>query len=632
MIKKIYQILILNFIFLILIFIIIISGCNTKQQDKIESPGLLFDDGLMPESPKWDKNQPIVVQKINEKNYQVILSWEPVTTNRLDAPKSNIIGYNVYRKKQNGIEKKIATLSLDQNYYVDKSLELIEGEKFTYVVTAFDNMLRESAKTDGQLAIIQPEKKAIPKPPTKLYFAPIYNNVTNNQTANIIISWNSPTENIDNSTPTNIIEFEIESRLQSQPEWKTIAKIPGDKNIYIDSNLPFGSYFYRIRAKNSFGNYSQYVDGSFTLSGKTDNIPPGPITNLEVWYQNGRNFLKWVNPTKDANGKTFDLAGIKIYRKTIDSQEPYQLIKVLPPETSYVDYNINLDTYYIYTISTFDSFGNESTLSKPISTKPQSNFLEPPTNIEAKLDKNSNLILTWNEIPNAKSYNVYKANFEDAYYTLIGNTKTNSYILNVPYNNVFYYKVTALNDKNEESSFSNPVKVYGNIIYKTIECETYLNDISKGVNAIAKPFQIEVTIDNYFKEDDKNAYLRFSPISIADGEAIRGIPISGKDVDAVDDYFEINQFLSAGTYKCEIWIRKTPDSGIYKIEAGGNTYDQINCYSNNKFDILKFPISFVVNDDPVYHGKNITFKFTCQGKSEESSNYVINLDKIIIYR
>jgi len=619
-------------VLLILLTMALSTGCQSKSTGTSPTGQVLIDDGYIPDSPKWDKNSPIALQKVSEKAYQAILDWDIVTTSKEDNTKKNVIGYNIYRRKESAIDKKIATLSSDQHYYIDKSLELIEGEKFIYTISAFDNMLRESNRSDPQMVIVQPEKKAVPKPPSRMFFAPGSSIAFGNDRGDIIISWDAPMENTDNSTTSDIVEYEIEAHTHNQTAWKQIAKVPGDKNIFIDSNLTQGTYFYRVRAKNSVGNYSQYVDGNFSIFGKIDNTAPGPVTNLEVWYQKGKNFLRWQNPVKDAEGKTLDFIGVKVYRKIKDSSEPFTLVKILPPDISYTDFNINLDNYYIYTVTTFDVSGNESIMSKPASSEPSITYLETPKNLFAKLSKNSALTLNWDAVSGAKSYNVYRSQIENGVYVKTGDSAVNSYLMSIPYGNVYYYKVSAVDEKGVESSPSRAIEVIGNILYKTLECESYLNDISKGVNAVSRPFELEVNVMDFSDINQYGDYLKFMPISVSDGESVRGVPISGKDVDAVDDYIDINQFMSSGTYKCEIWIKKSDDSGIYRIEVGGNTYGPIDCYSNNNYDILKFPVSFTVADDATYHGKNVTYKFTCLGKSENSSNYSINLDKIVVLR
>lgn len=619
-------------ILLILISIALTTGCQSKSSGSSESGRSLTDDGYVPDSPKWYANAPVVLQKVSEKTYQVILDWEPVTTNSYDNEKQNIIGYNIYRRKETTADKKIASLATDQHYYIDKSTELVEGEKFIYTVAAFDNMLRESNQNDPQIVIVQPEKKAVPKSPSNIFFAPGSGISFGSDRGEIIISWDAPSENIDNSTASDISEYEIESHTDSQTSWRQIAKVPADRNIFIDSNLSEGTYFYRVRAKNSVGNYSQYVDGNFSIYGKIDESSPGPVTNLEAWYQKGKNFLKWQNPVKDADGKTLDMTGVKIYRKIKGSFEPFTLVKILPPDTSYTDFNINFNTYYIYGLTAFDISGNESVMSRPASSEPLSVYLETPKNLYVKFSKDPALTINWDPVTGAKTYSVYKSNIENGVYTKLGDSSVNSYVMNIPYGSVCYYKVTASGEDGIESSPSKSIQVVGNLLYKTIEAESYLNDISKGVNAITRPFDLEVDVIDYSDINQQDAYLKFIPISTANGESVNGVPLSGKDEDAVNDYFSVNQFISAGTYKCEIWIKRGDDCGIYQVEVGGKKFGPFDCYSNDNRDIMKYSATFTAADDTTYHGQNMTFTFTCLGKNESSTNYNLDLDKIVILR
>lgn len=67
--------------------------------------------------------------------------------------------------------------------------------------------------------------------------------------------------------------------------------------------------------------------------------------------------------------------------------------------------------------------------------------------------------LSWRVDPGAKFYNVYRSMVSGSQYQKIGSSPTNSYKdAPVPSKAVFYYAVTAVNDKGE-SKYSNAVKV-----------------------------------------------------------------------------------------------------------------------------------------------------------------------------
>jgi len=580
---------------LLLLSAVTMTGC-LNQATKSSTDAALVDDGYIPDSPKWCTQKPIDLQKITDKNYQVLLDWEPVTTNTSDATKRNIIGYNVYRRRSTEIDKKIATLDSKTDYYADKSLEVIENEKYIYTVSAFDNNLRESNRSDPQSIQIQPENKTVPKSPTGIFFAPGSPVAFGRDRGEIIISWSAPNENVDGSAVDDIEEYEIESHGQDQT-WKSLAKVPATKNIFIDSNLVQGTYFYRVRAKNSWGNYSQYVDGNFAIYGKLDDVPPGQITNVECWYQQGKNYLTWANPKYDADGKTLDMIGVKIYRKLKDSNETFELIRIIPPDTNFTDYNFLMDKYYIYALTTFDRSGNESIMSKPVSTEPKVQYLETPRNLYARLGSDSTLTLNWEAVTGAKTYNVYRAELENGLYVKMGDSATNSYVMSIPYGKSYYFRVSAVNADGLESSSSNSLNVIGNMLYKVIEAETFLSEIGNGMNAVSRDFDVDVNVIDFTESEQKAAFLRFSPIAYSKGQMVTEKPLPGKDENAVDKYFEINQFLMNGSCKCDIWIKKGPDCGSYKIEVEGNSFGPVDCYSRNDREVMKIPVNFSVPDD-----------------------------------
>lgn len=66
-------------ILLILLTMALSTGCQSKSTGTSPTGQVLIDDGYIPDSPKWDKNSPIALQKVSEKAYQAILDWDVVT-------------------------------------------------------------------------------------------------------------------------------------------------------------------------------------------------------------------------------------------------------------------------------------------------------------------------------------------------------------------------------------------------------------------------------------------------------------------------------------------------------------------------------------------------------------------------
>jgi len=77
---------------------------------------------------------------------------------------------------------------------------------------------------------------------------------------------------------------------------------------------------------------------------------------------------------------------------------------------------------------------------------PNPNALIPPSNINATPTSISTIELTWNEVINATSYNIYRSLIENGTYTLIGNTTETTYVdTNLNQNTTYYYKLEAIN-------------------------------------------------------------------------------------------------------------------------------------------------------------------------------------------
>lgn len=68
------------------------------------------------------------------------------------------------------------------------------------------------------------------------------------------------------------------------------------------------------------------------------------------------------------------------------------------------------------------------------------------------------ITITWNAAPGAQFYYVYRSTVSGSQYQKIGSSPTNSYKDSpVPSKSVFYYVVTAVNDKGE-SKYSSEIK------------------------------------------------------------------------------------------------------------------------------------------------------------------------------
>jgi|GEM_PF-5006277 len=619
-----------NYLFLsLLVFaVMVFVGCTESKNSS--SVVTWSDDGVEPNNPTWKIDTPYVVQKMTEQYYQVTLDWNPVTTNKYDQAKQNIVGYYIFRRREGGADKKVATTTDD--YYIDKSSELIEGEKFIYTVVTFDNYLRESAPSAPQTIRLEATAGSVPKPPANIYFAPSSQSVFGMDRGSIIVSWDPPTQNTDGSTLDDLKEFEVERHSGNINEWQSVAKIPIGTNVFSDSNLVMGIYYYRVRCIDKQGNYSQYVDGSYTLSGKRDNIPPGTPTNLIV-TGDAQVVLTWTKPTKDSDGRTLDIAGFKIYRKRLDVNEVYKLVKALPADTTWTDVAVDMDTYYQYAVSSFDDSGNESRMSRPATNKVGTDFPDTPAGLTVRVVTAGSVKIVWQPVVGAVSYRVYRSEYSDGIYAQVGQPVSPEFTSSTLVGNSYYFKISAVNSTGREGSMTNYASVSGDLTYSVVEAESHFNDLVKnGSIASNTLFKYEVrTLQFPF---DANAFLFFGPVDDEHGESITGSPTPNYDSTAVNDFFSINQYLPAKTYNIDIWALRTGDSGVYRLDvtnAGilNSTSTEMDFFTSGNVELSPYTFSLQVSS-VLAAGQNVNFKFTCVRKNPSSSNYNFYFDKIVI--
>jgi len=627
-IKKYNYVFLAVFIFAIMVFV----GCTQSTNNSSSSSSVIpwSDDGVEPNNPTWKIDTPYVVQKLTEQFYQVTLDWNPVTTNKYDQVKKNIVGYYIFRRREGGADKKVATTTDDN--YVDKSAELIDGEKFIYTVVAFDNLLRQSAPSAPQIIRLQPTTGSVPKPPMNVFFAPSRQTVFGSDRGAIIVSWDPPKQNTDGSTLDDLKEFEIERHSGNVNVWQSIAKVPSGINVFSDSNLVMGTYYYRVRAIDKMGNYSQYVDGSYTLMGKMDNIPPGTPSNL-IASGDAQVLLTWVKPEKDADGKSLDLAGFKVYRKRLDVDETYQLVKVLPPDTMWTDTEVNMDTYYQYSIASFDNSGNESRMSKPATNKVGIDFPDTPAGLTVRMQALGQVRIVWQPVVGAVSYRIYRSEFSDGVYAQIGQPLSTEFTNSITVGKTYYYKVCAVSSTGREGSYTNYVTVSGDVAYRTLEAERHILDIVRGSTAINAPFKLEVrTLQFPF---DADSYLFFGPIDDEHGESITGTPFPNVDSAACGtgtgdgDWIEFKQFFPVGAYNLDIWALRTGDSGTFKIVINGLDRGDYDFYTSGTIELAPFTTNLTVTN-LIGTGVDVAFRFICMKKNASSTNYNLYMDKIVI--
>lgn len=390
------------------------------------------------------------------------LQWDPIDTNATKI---------VIARSLDGLTfTGLTSIDSTNSSYIDTSCS--PNTKYWYKIKAKRD-LNESNFSNSESAKTFPLGSP-PAAPTNLQG----NAVNCNQ---VILSWS------DNSMDETsyIVERKVEGGVYS-----VNATLPASTVLYSDTTVsPNTKYYYRVKARNSFGDsdYSNEISLTTPPCGTVPNAPSNltltPLSSSEIrlnWSDNSNNEL-----------------GFKIERKVEGGT--YSEITILTANsTTFTDSGLMPDTKYYYRVRAYNSFGHSpysnetSTNTLPIGTPPNA-----PTNLNVIVTSCDLVKLTWKD--NSDNEDGFKIERKegDGEYIVVGNVGVDQETFNddtVSENKTYTYKVTAFNVYGFNSSIEKSVT--------TPPCGTKPNAPSDLILISLSPTQVKVTfIDNSDNED-----------------------------------------------------------------------------------------------------------------------------------
>lgn len=315
---------------------------------------------------------------------EVILSWPAPRRNAPDSSVQSIRRIDVYRLA----EKPGAPLALTEDEFSARAT-LIGSVTYEQIQTAGDTLTyRDVLELAGQ--------------PTRLRYALRYVNASGQRAAfsnflsiepaariaqaptlaseakvaedSITISWQPPSANIDNSTPVNLLGYNVYRVDESQTELGNqainTALISGTE--YADKNFQFGKdYRYIVRAV-SLGTGGAQVESlnsnSISVSPR-DVFPPAAPERPSIAAPEPSSARLAIF---FAANKETDIAGYNIYRSTdpdLPKQNWTKLNQALLTRTTYTDDKVESGKTYYYYVTAVDKTGNVSPPSEVGSEK-----------------------------------------------------------------------------------------------------------------------------------------------------------------------------------------------------------------------------------------------------------------------
>jgi predicted phage tail protein len=315
---------------------------------------------------------------------EVILSWPAPSRNAPDSSVQSIRRIDIYRLA----EKPGAPLALTEDEFSARAT-LVGSVTYEQIQTAGDTLtyidklelagqptrLRYAIRyvnASGQRAAFSNFLSI--EPAARVAQAPVLSNDIKLTEDAITLSWQPPAANIDNSTPVNLLGYNVYRTDESQTT-------PGNKSLnqslisgteYADKNFQFGNnYRYIVRAV-SLGTGGKQVESlnsnAVSISAKDVFAPAAPerpsvaapepsSARLAIFF---------------AANKETDIAGYNIYRSTdpdLPKQNWTRLNQTLLTRTTFTDDKVESGKTYYYYVTAVDKAGNVSPPSEVGSEK-----------------------------------------------------------------------------------------------------------------------------------------------------------------------------------------------------------------------------------------------------------------------
>ncbi len=315
---------------------------------------------------------------------EVILSWPAPRRNAPDSIVQSIRRIDVYRLA----EKPGAPLALTEDEFSARAT-VVGSITFEQIQTAGDTLTyRDALELAGQ--------------PTRLRYAIRYVNASGQRAAfsnflsiepaariaqaptlstdvklaedSITLSWQAPAANIDNSTPVNLLGYNVyrTDESQTEPGNQPLNSAPISGTTYADKNFQFdNNYRYIVRAV-SLGTGGAQVESlnsnAVSISPK-DIFPPAAPERPSVAAPEPNSARLAIF---FAANKETDIAGYNIFRSTdpdLPKQSWTKLNQSLLTRTTYQDDRVESGKTYYYYIVAVDKAGNFSPPSEVGSEK-----------------------------------------------------------------------------------------------------------------------------------------------------------------------------------------------------------------------------------------------------------------------
>ncbi|HYY96168.1 MAG TPA: hypothetical protein VE713_16805 [Pyrinomonadaceae bacterium] len=307
-----------------------------------------------------------------QRGNQVILNWPAPRRNAPEESVQSIRRVDVYRLAE-GIRDPLplteeefsarATLigsvpseeilrASDTLTYTDE-LSLTEPVRLRYAVR-YVNAAGQRAAFSNFLLI---------EPAASVSQPPVVDPSPEKKESAIVLHWQAPSANVDNTTPANLLGYNVyrSESSQTQPAQEPLNARPITSTTFADQTFSFGEeYVYVVRAVSlgTGGEPVESLNSNPVTAKPVDIFPPAPPDKVTAAGSPSPPRMNIFFPTNMEK----DLAGYNIYRSEDPTRsKPWtKLNRNLLDRTTFQDESVQPGKKYFYYVTAVDNAGNES--------------------------------------------------------------------------------------------------------------------------------------------------------------------------------------------------------------------------------------------------------------------------------
>jgi hypothetical protein len=313
-----------------------------------------------------------------QRGNQVILSWPAPRRNAPDDSVQSIRRIDVYRVAERpddplplteeefgaratligSVAAEVILRSTEEVTYTD-TLTLTEPVRLRYAVR-YVNAAGQRAAFSNFLLI---------EPAASVSLPPTLSEPTNPTESAVRLSWQAPRANVDNSTPVNLLGYNVyrTERSQTETSQTPLNSAPLNATEYSDQNFRFGEeYEYVIRAVSlgTGGAQVESLNSNAVSITPRDTFPPTAPSGLSTNASPRRVTIFFAaNPERD-------VAGYNVFRSTdpnLPKNEWRKLNRETHDRTTFNDDAVESGVKYFYYLTATDAAGNTSPPSEVVS-------------------------------------------------------------------------------------------------------------------------------------------------------------------------------------------------------------------------------------------------------------------------